>query len=95
MAVLPPSADRLTPHASTPPSYIELEPSSLELRFNLELNVPASQSLRIRNTSATTSVTYKIKTTNPKRYSVRPNVGTVPSPHPTPPYPTLPLPNTP
>lgn len=34
---------------TTPPDYIQIEPSSLELRFNLELNMPASQTLSIRS----------------------------------------------
>ena len=47
------------------------------LRFSIALNQPSMQSLSIRNLSAVDAVAFKIKTTNPRRYSVRPNIGLV------------------
>ena len=47
------------------------------LTFPVALNKPAVQQLRTVNGTANTAFTYKVKTTNPKRYSVRPNVGVV------------------
>ena len=50
---------------------IRIEPA--ELRFPFALNTATVQKLRILAVGAST--TFKIKTTNPKRYSVRPNLG--------------------
>jgi len=50
---------------------IRIEPA--ELRFPFALNTATVQKLRIVAVGAST--TFKIKTTNPKRYSVRPNLG--------------------
>ena len=50
---------------------IRIEP--VELRFPFALNTATVQKLRILAVGAST--TFKIKTTNPKRYSVRPNLG--------------------
>jgi len=49
------------------------EPATLS--FQIALNKVAVQQLHASNNSATTAFTFKVKTTNPKRYSVRPNVG--------------------
>ena len=45
------------------------------LQFTIALNKIVTQHLRARNESSSTAYTFKVKTTNPKRYSVRPNVG--------------------
>mmetsp|Transcript_66575 Transcript_66575/g.160720 ORF Transcript_66575/g.160720 Transcript_66575/m.160720 type:complete len:346 (+) Transcript_66575:89-1126(+) len=50
---------------------IRIEPA--ELRFPFALNTATLQKLRVVAVGAST--TFKIKTTNPKRYSVRPNLG--------------------
>jgi len=56
------------------PSPLKWEPAALS--FSVALNKPSPQQLRTRNTSANNvAYTFKVKTTNPKRYSVRPNVG--------------------
>ena len=44
-----------------------------ELRFQVALNSATVQKIQVHAVGA--SATFKIKTTNPKRYSVRPNVG--------------------
>lgn len=53
---------------------IEIEP--LELGFRRPLTVEVSQTLRIKN-STPTPVAFKVKTTAPKQYCVRPNSGRV------------------
>ena len=47
--------------------------SPAELRFMVALNSPTVQKIQVHAVGP--SATFKIKTTNPKRYSVRPNVG--------------------
>ena len=53
---------------------VKWEPPALT--FPVALNKPAVQELRATNTSDA-AYSFKVKTTNPKRYSVRPNVGIV------------------
>ena len=53
---------------------VKWEPPALT--FPVALNKPAVQELRATNISAD-AYSFKVKTTNPKRYSVRPNVGIV------------------
>lgn len=52
---------------------VKWEPSVLT--FPVAINKVSVQHLRAFNNSTVTAYTYKVKTTNPKRYSVRPNVG--------------------
>ena len=48
------------------------------LVFGVAFDKPSMQELRSRNTSArNVAYAFKVKTTNPKRYSVRPSVGVV------------------
>ncbi|KAL1522010.1 hypothetical protein AB1Y20_021655 [Prymnesium parvum] len=54
-------------------SDVSWEPSTLS--FAIAVNKVAVQTLHAVNHSSTTAYSYKVKTTNPKRYSVRPNVG--------------------
>ena len=55
-------------------SPLKWEPAALA--FSVALSKPSMQQLRTRNTSTDNKAyTFKVKTTNPKRYSVRPNVG--------------------
>ena len=57
-------------------SALKWEPAALN--FGVALNKASMQQLRTRNTSSSNvAYTFKVKTTNPKRYSVRPNVGVV------------------
>ena len=53
------------------PAPVKVDPG--ELRFPVAINTASVQKLRVH--AAAASATFKIKTTNPKRYSVRPNVG--------------------
>ncbi|XP_076953134.1 vesicle-associated protein 1-1-like [Bidens hawaiensis] len=48
----------------------------LDLKFLLELNKQISSSLKLTN-NTNNHVGYKVKTTNPKKYCVRPNTGVV------------------
>ncbi|XP_076920728.1 vesicle-associated protein 1-1-like [Bidens hawaiensis] len=48
----------------------------LDLKFILELNKQISSSLKLTN-DTDNHVGYKVKTTNPKKYCVRPNTGVV------------------
>ena len=43
----------------------------------MSLNQPSVQTLSVRNLSPVAAVAFKIKTTNPRRYSVRPNIGLI------------------
>ena len=55
-------------------SGVKIDPP--DLKFPVTLNKSSKQQLRVSVSSAAENgVTFKIKTTNPKRYSVRPNVG--------------------
>jgi hypothetical protein len=54
---------------------IKWEPACLT--FPIALSKPSVQQLRASNPSASDAFTFKVKTTNPRRYSVRPNVGVV------------------
>ncbi|KAL2491319.1 Vesicle-associated protein 1-1 [Abeliophyllum distichum] len=53
---------------------LQIDP--LELQFPFELKKQISCSLQLTNTSDN-SVAFKVKTTNPKKYCVRPNTGVV------------------
>jgi len=53
---------------------LELDPA--ELGFKRPYNVEVSQILRLRNPNST-AVAFKVKTTAPKQYCVRPNSGTI------------------
>eukprot|EP00965_Chrysotila_dentata_P142662 4715397-Pleurochrysis_carterae.AAC.4 len=46
-----------------------------QLRFTVLPGEPSSASLQLTNRSQASAVAFKIKTTNPKRYLVRPNSG--------------------
>ena len=50
---------------------VRIDPA--ELRFPMAINTASVQKLRVHAVGP--SATFKIKTANPKRYSVRPNVG--------------------
>jgi len=54
---------------------LEIEP--LELKFHLELKKSVSCSLQLSNKTEG-HVAFKVKTTNPKKYCVRPNTGVIP-----------------
>ena len=56
-------------------SAVKWEPSALTFTIALQRN--SMQQLRATNTSKDKAFTFKVKTTNPKRYCVRPNVGVV------------------
>ena len=58
-----------------------LQISPLELKFRFELRKQIPTSLRLHNPTET-HVAFKVKTTSPKKYCVRPNTGTV-APHTT------------
>jgi len=65
---------------AAPPTPIMMSSGECEwepalLTFHVALNKVVSQHLKAKNNSSTTAYTFKVKTTNPKRYSVRPNVG--------------------
>ena len=47
------------------------------LSFTVAIGKVSVQQLRASNASSSTAYTFKVKTTNPKRYCVRPNVGIV------------------
>ncbi|PON73967.1 Vesicle-associated membrane-protein-associated protein [Parasponia andersonii] len=53
---------------------LEIQPK--ELKFTIELKKPSSCSVRLAN-NTNNYVAFKVKTTSPKRYCVRPNVGIV------------------
>ncbi|KZT60254.1 PapD-like protein [Calocera cornea HHB12733] len=53
---------------------VEVEPGMLG--FHHPLNRPLERTLRVRNTSLA-PIAFKVKTTSPKRYAVRPNYGKV------------------
>ncbi|XP_062084591.1 vesicle-associated protein 2-2-like [Humulus lupulus] len=53
---------------------LEIQPK--ELKFTIELKKPSSCSVRLAN-NTNYHVAFKVKTTSPKRYCVRPNVGVV------------------
>lgn len=48
-----------------------------ELKFPFELKKQSSCSLQISNNTSTQVVAFKVKTTNPRKYCVRPNTGVV------------------
>ncbi|KAG5405272.1 hypothetical protein IGI04_011391 [Brassica rapa subsp. trilocularis] len=48
-----------------------------ELKFPFELKKQSSCSLQISNKTSTQVVAFKVKTTNPRKYCVRPNTGVV------------------
>ncbi|KAJ0594574.1 putative major sperm protein (MSP) [Helianthus annuus] len=48
----------------------------LDLKFHFELNKQINSSLKLTN-NTDDHVGYKVKTTNPKKYCVRPNTGVV------------------
>ena len=54
-------------------SQLVVEPSSLQ--FPLTLNKEVVQLLFVSNRSSRRTVTFKVKTTSPRRYSVRPTRG--------------------
>ncbi|RKP13706.1 PapD-like protein, partial [Piptocephalis cylindrospora] len=54
---------------------IELSPDT-QLAFHRPLTQTVKQKLIIKNTSSST-VAFKVKTTSPKQYCVRPNAGTI------------------
>ena len=54
---------------------VKWEPACLT--FPIALSKSAVQQLRASNSSATDTYSFKVKTTNPRRYSVRPNVGLI------------------
>jgi len=54
---------------------VKWEPA--QLTFSVAPTKSSVQYLRATNVSADTSFSFKVKTTNPRRYSVRPNVGIV------------------
>ena len=56
-------------------SPVKWEPACLT--FPIALSKSAVQQLRASNSSATDTYSFKVKTTNPRRYSVRPNVGLI------------------
>mmetsp|Transcript_15293 Transcript_15293/g.30697 ORF Transcript_15293/g.30697 Transcript_15293/m.30697 type:complete len:333 (-) Transcript_15293:525-1523(-) len=56
-------------------NVVKWEPSALQFAIVLQRN--SMQELRATNTSKDRSFSFKVKTTNPKRYCVRPNVGIV------------------
>lgn len=58
-----------------------LQISPLELKFKFELRKQIPTSLRLHNPT-NNHVAFKVKTTSPKKYCVRPNTGTMP-PHTT------------
>jgi len=55
----------------------QLEISPMELKFRFELKKQIPTTLRLVN-PGDKAVAFKVKTTSPKKYCVRPNVGTVP-----------------
>ncbi|KAK1430540.1 hypothetical protein QVD17_13354 [Tagetes erecta] len=59
---------------STTGELITIDP--LELKFTFELNKQISSSLQLTN-KTDNHIGYKVKTTNPKKYCVRPNTGVV------------------
>ena len=61
------------PAAEPDPCDYSLERS--ELRFPVGLDKAHTQHITVHNRAATAGLAYKIKTTNPRRYSVRPNAG--------------------
>ncbi len=60
---------------AAPPELLTVAPT--ELAFDVTQNKSAVTHLNLRNLHPTTPIAYKIKTTNPARYLVRPNVGVV------------------
>ena len=56
-------------------SPLRWEPASLT--FPIALSKPSVAELVATNTSSSSAYSFKVKTTNPKRYCVRPNVGIV------------------
>ena len=71
------SARRRPPHCiiagALTMSQLVVEPSSLQ--FPLTLNKEVVQLLFVSNRSSRRTVTFKVKTTSPRRYSVRPTRG--------------------
>ena len=57
------------------PADVVIEPA--DLRFEVSLSRASIQHLALRNLACGRPVAFKIKTTNPKRYLVRPNAGIV------------------
>jgi hypothetical protein len=57
-------------------TQVKWEPAALS--FTIALNKVAVAQLSATNNSSDTAYAFKVKTTNPKRYCVRPNVGFVP-----------------
>nr|CCA18965.1 conserved hypothetical protein [Albugo laibachii Nc14] len=60
--------------STTPGFNVILEPSEY-LTFHLQSNASPQSKLSIRNTSADRIIAFKVKTTRPLRYLVRPNQG--------------------
>ena len=61
--------------SSSGPAHTPMHPPTHT--FPIALSKFSVQQLRASNASATEAFTFKVKTTNPKRYSVRPNVGII------------------
>ena len=79
-AARPPAASAVSAAAAVPSSGmrfgVTVDPT--ELRFAIELNRSARQQLRVRApASADGGVTFKVRASDPKRYSTRPAVGIV------------------
>jgi len=61
------------PASSSPEVILSVSPT--ELNFPPPLNRVITNCLKLKNTSAQKKLSYKVKTTAPKRYCVKPNIG--------------------
>lgn len=59
-----------------PETPLTISPSE-HLKFRFELKKQSSTTLRLTNTGTSNDVAFKVKTTSPKKYCVRPNTGVV------------------
>ncbi|KAI9333057.1 PapD-like protein [Zopfochytrium polystomum] len=62
--------------ASTSPQFVRLEPDR-DLEFRRPFNGVVKQVLFVKNTHPSDTIAFKVKTTAPKQYCVRPNSGKV------------------
>jgi hypothetical protein len=63
--------------SSTVSDFVSIEPES-EVSFQRPFNSVVKQTLTLTNTLSDSAITFKVKTTAPKLYCVRPNAGRIP-----------------
>lgn len=63
--------------SSTASDFVALEPDS-EVSFRRPFNAVVKETLTLTNTLSDSAITFKVKTTAPKLYCVRPNAGRIP-----------------